>query len=306
MIKMINLHKVDPVSLHLFATSVTAGSLTAAAQSSGISLAAASKRVADLEHYLEVKLLVRSKNGVIPTAAGQSLHQHALQVLARMEQLVLSMKDFESGATGQLRLAANASALSGFLPEVLATYNRLYPGVSLDVEDMLSEETVRAVETGAVELGIIGENTVMGSLERIVCDEDEMVFLLPAHHPLAGLDAIDIAEALQFNFVAMARSSSLSRLIGTQAQLLNMPWKIVIQVRSFESVCRMVAVGLGLAVVPAKVARSLAHDDQIAIRPLHGLTLRRRLMMVMRSQDSIALPARKFVDLVLEKNACAP
>ncbi|MDR2326247.1 MAG: LysR family transcriptional regulator [Acidovorax sp.] len=298
---MIHLHKTDPVSLQLFVTAADAGSLTAAAQNNGISLAAASKRIADLEHHLEVKLLVRSKSGVVPTAAGQSLYQHALQVLARMEQLVLSMKDFESGATGQLRLAANTSALAGFLPDVLAHYNKLYPGISLDVEDMLSEEAVRAVETGVVELGIIGENTVMGTLERIVCDEDELVFLLPAHHPLARHASIDISDALQFNFVALARSSSLSRLIGTQAQLLNMPWKIVIQVRSFECVCRMVAAGLGMAVVPSKVVRSLVQDAHVAVRPLRGLALRRRLVMAMRNQDSISLPARKFVDLALQK-----
>jgi DNA-binding transcriptional LysR family regulator len=298
---MIHLHKTDPVSLQLFVSAADLGSLTAAAQNNGISLAAASKRIADLEHHLEVKLLVRSKSGVVPTAAGQSLYQHALQVLARMEQLVLSMKDFESGATGQLRLAANTSALAGFLPDVLARYNKLYPGISLDVEDMLSEEAVRAVETGVVELGIIGENTVMGALERIVCDEDELVFLLPSHHPLTEHATIDISDALQFNFVALARSSSLSRLIGTQAQLLNMPWKIVIQVRSFECVCRMVAAGLGMAVVPSKVVRDLVQDAQVAVRPLRGMALRRRLVVAMRNQGSISLPARKFVDLALQK-----
>lgn len=295
----IHLHKIDPVSLQLFVSAVDFASLTGAAQSSGISLAAASKRMAALEYHLEVQLLVRSKRGVVPTPAGQSLYLHALQVLARLERLVYSMKDFESGATGQLSLSVNTTASSGFLPDLLARYHQLYPGISLDVEDLLSEDAVRAVETGMVEMAIVGENTVMGALERVVCDEDELVFLLPAGHPLVASAAIAFEAALQCNFVALARTSSLSRMINTQAQLLNVPWKVIIQVRSFECVCRMVAAGLGLAVVPSKIAGKLTYGAGLVIRPIAGLHLKRRLVIAMRSRENISLPARKFVDMVL-------
>jgi len=72
-------------------------------------------------------------------------------------------------------------------------------------------------------------------------------------------------------------------------------------VRSFDCVCRLVAAGLGLAVVPSKVAHSLVRDDKVAVRPVHGLTLRRRLVIALRSRERLSLPARKFVDLVLAK-----
>jgi len=113
---MLNLLKLDPLSLKLFTLAIQLGSITAAAQEVGLSVAAASKRISDLELYLDVSLLVRGKKGVVPTHAGSSLHQHALQVMARIEQLVVSMRHFESGAVGQLRIAVNASALSGFYP----------------------------------------------------------------------------------------------------------------------------------------------------------------------------------------------
>lgn len=113
---MINLHRFDLLTLRLYVAVVDAGSLTAGSRTLGLSLAAASKRVAELEQHCGVTLLVRSKRGVTPTPAGQSMYHHAVDVVARLEHLALAMDDFRSGATGQLRLWANNSAFAGFLP----------------------------------------------------------------------------------------------------------------------------------------------------------------------------------------------
>ena len=298
---MINLHRIDPVSLRLLVTALDTGSLTAGALRSGISLAAASKRIADLEHHFQLALVVRSKRGIVPTAAGQSLYQHALEVLARMEQLALSMQDFESGASGQLRLWANATAFAGFLPEVLARYSARHPGIALDIEDVLSEDAVRAVATGVAELAIIGENTPVGELKTLLCDEDELVAVLPHTHPLLTHSELSWPQALEHDLVSLPRSSSLTRLISSQAEAFNQPLKIRIQVRSFEALCQMVASGLGIAIAPRKVAQSRVQSLQLQIRPLAGPPIARRLMLALRSLEQLSRPAQAFVDLALQR-----
>jgi DNA-binding transcriptional LysR family regulator len=54
---------------------------------------------------------------------------------------------------GHLRLVANQSALTGFLPGVLAAYAVRHPNVRIDLEDCLSEDAVRAIQKGSAELG---------------------------------------------------------------------------------------------------------------------------------------------------------
>ena len=66
----LNLRRFDLVSLRLFLAAVDSGSLSAGAQHFGISAAAASKRMAELEAHVGLRLLVRGKKGVSPTAAG--------------------------------------------------------------------------------------------------------------------------------------------------------------------------------------------------------------------------------------------
>ena len=120
------------------------------------------------------------------TPNGQTLHRHAIEVIARLEQLALAVDDFHSGASGHLRLWANPSAFGGFLPRVLADYATRYPNVRIDLEDALSEDAVRAVQKGVAELAVIGDNVPCEGLETFVCNVDSLVLLVPRGHALAA------------------------------------------------------------------------------------------------------------------------
>ena len=82
---MINLNRFDLVTLRLFVAVLDAGSLTAGADRFGISLPAASKRIAELEQHCGTALLQRGQRGVTATPNGQALHRHAIEVIARLE-----------------------------------------------------------------------------------------------------------------------------------------------------------------------------------------------------------------------------
>jgi len=100
----INLNRFDLTTLRLYVAAVRAGSLTAGAQRLDLSLAAASRRIAELEAHVGIALLERSKRGVVPTAAGQMLLPHAIEMVARLEQLGLAMGDVRLGSAVPLRL----------------------------------------------------------------------------------------------------------------------------------------------------------------------------------------------------------
>jgi len=299
----INLNRFDLVSLRLFVAAVDGGSLTAGADRFGISVAAASKRIAEIEAHVGSPLLVRSKRGVVPTAAGRTLLQHAAEIVAGLEQLALAMDDFRHGARGHLRLWANPSAFAGFLPRLLADYLASHPNVAIDLEETLSLDAVRAVARGGAELAIIGSNTPTDELETFVCDVDELVLLLPLGHPLAKLATVDIETALTLDLVALSRVTSLMRQIATVADSVGQTLKIRVQVRNFDAVCRMVSAGIGAAIVPrAACAPHLTSMGLIMIR-LTGMLTERRLLMAMRDRSTLSPPAQAFVGLAEQRMA---
>jgi DNA-binding transcriptional LysR family regulator len=299
----INLNRFDLVSLRLFVAVVDGGSLTAGAGQFAISTAAASKRISELEAHVGTPLLVRSKRGVAPTAAGQTLLLHASEIVAGVEQLALSMDDFRRGAGGHLRLWANPSAFAGFLPQLLADYLAEHPSVMIDLEETLSNEAVHAVCRGGTELAIIGENTPAEGLEAFVCDVDELVLLLPLGHPLAKSPSIDIAAAAALDLVGLSRATSLMRQIATEAHAAGQALKIRVQVRNFDAVCRMVASGIGAAIVPRAAGAPHVKSMGLAMIRLTGMPTQRRLLMVMRHRSRLSPPAQAFVELAERRMA---
>lgn len=297
----INLNRFDLVSLRLFVAAVDTGSLTAGAERFGISLAAASKRIAELEAHLGCALLQRSKRGVVPTTAGQTLQRHAVELVARMEQLAIAMDDYRRGAGGHLRLWANTSAFGGFLPALLAAYAAAHPEVMIDLEDTLSEDAVRAVARGTAELAVIGENTPTEGLQVFVCDSDELVLLLPGGHALAGADAVPLAQALEYDFVALGRATSLMRQVSAAAEAAGRPLRIRVQVRSFDAMCRMVATGLGVAILPRASAAPHAAALGLRIVRLQGMPTQRRLLLAMRDRATLSAPARALVEMIEQR-----
>lgn len=296
----INLNRFDLATLRVFVASVHGGSLTAGARRLDLSLAAASKRVAELESHVGVPLLARSKRGVMLTAAGHALLPHAVEMVARLEQMALAMSELRGGASGYLRLWANTSAFGGFLPALLAAYARRYPGVVLDLEDAISEDAVSAVARGTAELAVTGENVPTAGLETEVCHVDELVLLLPAGHSLVPAGArrpVPLSRVLDHDLVAFARPTSLTRQLAAAADALHRPLRIRAQVRSFDAMGRMVAAGLGLAVLPREGARPYAHALGLVIAPLSGIRTERRLLWVMRDRASLSPAARALVTL---------
>jgi DNA-binding transcriptional LysR family regulator len=222
----------------------------------------------------------------------------ALELVARLEQLALAMGDVRRGTGGHLRLWANTSAFGGFLPALLARFARAHPGVVLDLEDAISDDAVRAVARGTAELAVIGENTPAEGLHTLVCHVDELVLMLPAGHPLSGAEAVPLHTLLEHDLVAFGRATSLTRQLAAAAESLHRPLRIRAQVRSFDAMARMVAAGLGIAVLPREGAAPYTRALGLVLQTIDGMRTERQLLLAMRDRASLSPPAQALVRMV--------
>ena len=124
--------RLDPVSLRLFIAVLEQGSITAAAEREHIAAASVSKRVSELEALLKARLLTRSNKGVGPTAAGAALRSMARGVLHELDNIEVSMRAFAAGVRGQVRVYANISTITQFLPESIHAFLAAHPDVQIN------------------------------------------------------------------------------------------------------------------------------------------------------------------------------
>ncbi|OBV38963.1 LysR substrate-binding domain-containing protein [Janthinobacterium psychrotolerans] len=292
--------RFDLVDLQLFVHVVEEGSLTAGAARSHLALASASARVRGMEQALGMALLLRGRRGVTVTPAGQTLLHHARLVLLQMDKLRGDLGEFARGLQGQLRLLCNTSALSEFLPEALATFLERHPNLTIDLEERLSYDIVKGVSEGQADIGIVSDSVDLRGLQTFLFRPDRLVAIVAAdgvrQRAIGEADAIDFASLLESDFIGLADDSALQQYLGLQAARLGRPLKVRVRLRSFDAVCRMVASGAGVAVVPQSAARRCQQTMALRCLALLDPWSVRNLTICVRQFGELPLYARQLVE----------
>jgi DNA-binding transcriptional LysR family regulator len=256
----------DIDSLALFVKAAELRSLTRAAESSHMGLAAASRRISLLEHRLKSPLLERSPKGVELTPAGATLLVHAKALLLQLNQMQADMDDHGAGRRGQLRIFANTSAMTQFVPDDLARFAQANPDVRLVLEERWSAQIVAALLAGEADVGIVMEGVSTEGLEVFPYRSDRLAVIVPQDHPLAANESVDFNDVLDYDLIALEGGSSMMRLLAEQAVRFEKGLRLRVQVRGFEVVCRVVQSGLGVGLLPFQAASAMGPSMGLAVR----------------------------------------
>src|ERR1700738_2715123 len=212
--------RFDLVALQLFIAVADARSITGGTPRANLALASASARIKGLEAALGVALLKRGRRGVEPTAAGESLLDHARIILHNVEMMRGDLAAYASGAKASVHLLANTSGLSVHLPKALAAFLREHPDISVDVEERESADIAAAIATGAADLGFAAEHALPDNVERFFLSEDRLVLVAAQRGDFAGRRQVDFQEATACDFVGLMHSAALHIHISRHAARL--------------------------------------------------------------------------------------
>lgn len=280
----------DIDSLALFVRAAELRSLSKAAEASHIGVAAASRRIALLEHRFKTPLLDRSPRGVELTAAGVSLLVHAKALLVQLNDMNAEMSDHAAGRKGVLRLLANTSAMTETLPEDLASFGKANPEIRLVIQERWSGDILRSLLAGEADIGIVIDGARTEGLEVFPYRNDRLAVIAPMDHPLARDSNWSFSDVLEYDLVALEVGSSMMRLLTEQAIVLEKALRLRIQVRSFEAVCRMVQVGMGVGILPYEAAKVLAESMKLSVLPMNEPWAQRKVLVCVK-KDRPAKPS---------------
>lgn len=159
--------RLDLADLRLFIAIVDTGSITGGAANAHLALASASERLRKMEAEIGVPLLHRHARGVTMTEAGEVLARHARPLLAQQQRLRQAMHAFACGQRGTLRLFANTSAMSAFLPGKLAAWMAAHPAVQIETEERTSADIVSCILAGVAQAGVVSDAVDPGPLADV-------------------------------------------------------------------------------------------------------------------------------------------
>ncbi|WAC44306.1 LysR family transcriptional regulator [Pseudomonas sp. SL4(2022)] len=282
----------DLVDLRLFVAIAEAKNLTRGAERVHLAASSASHRLRQLEASIGTPLLLREPRGVSLTRAGEALLRHARQVFAQLEQMHADLTPYAKGVRGHVSLWANTHATHTFLPDSLATFLQRHPQVSISLEEHTSPDVLMAVARGEVEVGVVAGAMEGADVELIPYKADRLVLIAPAEHPLAARKHCPFVQVLEYPFVMLHAGSAIHTFTMNAAAALGRHLEVRIQVRSFEAVCRMVAAGVGIGLVP----RSAVSERGLPIIELEEPWAQRDLKVCVRKRALLSGFAAELVD----------
>jgi DNA-binding transcriptional LysR family regulator len=288
--------RFDLTDLRLFAAVAACGNITKAAEGLPIAVAAASSRIKSLEESVNARLLVRRSRGVELTPAGEVFLTRAIAMLRETAKLRQELSQFGEGTRGNIRLFANTNAIHEYLPALLSRFLVDHPRINVDIEEHTSPETVRAIDEGVADLGIIVGLVNTRNLAVVPFREDRLVVIVPDDHPLAHEKSVRFYQVLEWNYIGLIERSSHQQYVSKTALLLGQNIQFRIQVESFEAVCHMVAAGVGVSLVPESTTRRLRGVLPFSIVPLDEQWSRRELKLICRSVEALVPHVRKLFD----------
>lgn len=298
--------RFDLIDLKLFVHIAESGSITAGAKLAHLSLPSASARIHGMEEGLNLALLERGRRGAEPTEAGRALLHHARAIARQLDDMRADLAQFGSGLKRQVRLLCNTSAMTEFLPEALAGFLAGHPQLSIDLEERLSRDIVRAVTDGAADIGIVTDAVDSAALQTLPFRDDPLVLVMARRHPLAQRigkgrgkrRGVSFADALDQDFIGLAGDSALQQYAAEQAARLGRKMHCKIRLRSFEAVCRMVASGAGVAILPEMAARRSADLEALRVVALNDDWADRKLLICVRDHAALPVHVRELVGVL--------
>ncbi|REC94743.1 DNA-binding transcriptional LysR family regulator [Kushneria indalinina DSM 14324] len=257
---------LDLTDLRLFVHVAEAPSLTQGARHACLSTAAASARIQQLEAQLGKRLFYRSSRGMALTASGQRLLTHARRVLRQLDHLTHDMAGDDDRA-GHLRILANTTAVTELMPAVLGEFLAERPRLTIDLRERLNHEVVRGVEQGSADMGIVAGPISTAGLERYHFSTDRLVLITAPDHPLAQRQNVVLEDLVEDFHVGLPDTSSLMQFLTRRFESVGAELKLRVQVSGFEAICRLVAAGVGVGVIPESAA--LRHRRLMTLALIH-------------------------------------
>jgi len=236
-------------ALQQFLVVVELGSVTAAARRVHLSQPALSAALQRLEVELGAPLLVRTRRGVEPTAAGQVLVAQARTVLAAVDDARRAVAEVSGLRAGEVRVGAGATLCTYVLPRYFAAFREAHPGLRVRLREGTTEALQSDLEDGALDLALLAGEADEGLGGEYWCDDEVILVRGP-----------DAREEAFVTFPPGASTRSLLDRYFPEAE-------IVMELSSIAAVKGNARAGVGRALVSRfAVVHDLAQRRLVRIR----------------------------------------
>ena len=285
------------------------GSVTRAADRLHLTQSALSHQLRDIESRLSVQLFLRLGKKMVLTPAGERVLGAARRVLDEIARAEDDLRLMSQHGKGVLRLCTQCNTGYHWLPPLLQSFHRKFPGVDVQIMVNATDRPIEALLEGQIDLAIVTSEVDDKRLVTAPLFEDELVAVVAPSHPFARRSHIepdDFAEEHLIIYTAdRSDSYTFTRILGPAG----VEPARVSQVPLTEAILELVKAGLGVSVMArwaiepalkAGTVRAVRITRRGVLRPWTAVTLKDRVEPKWQ-KEFVALLAKQALPAKLDR-----
>jgi LysR family transcriptional regulator, regulator for metE and metH len=225
------------------------GSVTRAAERLHLTQSALSHQLRDIESRLGIQLFLRLGKRMVLTPPGERVLGAAKRVLDEIGRAEEDLKLMSQNGKGVLRLCTQCNTGYHWLPPLLQSFHRKYPGVDVQIMVNATARPIEALLDGQIDLAVVTSDVTDKRLRSVRLFDDELVAVVAPTHPFAKRSSIEPDDFAEEHLIIYTDdrhdSYTFTRILGPAG----VEPARVSQVPLTEAILELVKAGLGVSVM---------------------------------------------------------
>ncbi|MGR3463013.1 MAG: LysR family transcriptional regulator [Roseovarius sp.] len=201
--------------LRIIAALAEYGLVAKVAESLNVTQPSVSKQISDLERLADMQIVIRERNRLHLTSAGQRLAEHARHMLVQLDRAAFDMDAMTQGVAGSVSIGAVSSVAPILLPPAIAMMKRNAPQANVSVVQGHFVSLFPSLESGAIDMLIarIWHPQEIPGIRQEVLLEEQIAVVAGSDHPLAGESSLSWGEAVNWPWILPLDNSIARRAV---------------------------------------------------------------------------------------------
>lgn len=178
--------KMEIRHLRLIKAIVEEGSITKAIAKLHLTQSALSHQLKEAEFQLGTKIFLRANKKLTLTQAGEKLYEIANEILDKLSETELQIKQMVFGEFGEIRISTECFSSYHWLPSVIKQFHDLYPNIELKIVTEATHYPLQKLLDNVIDIGIVSDQIKDDKIKYLELFQDEVVMAVSEEHPWAN------------------------------------------------------------------------------------------------------------------------
>ena len=227
------------------------------------------------------------------------LLSHVERILAQVDNARIEMAEMAGGARGRCRLASLPTIAAYLLPKALATFQRRYPGVEVQLMEAVQLQLLEWVQQGTVDFSIVALPVHDPHLQSAPLLHDDFVLVVPKDHAFAARRIVKLAELVTERFILYPRGAGGREQFMEACRQVGFEPQVAFESEDRETILGLVAAGVGITLLPRIIAHHTRVDGPVMVDIVEP-RLRREVGVVWRRNRYLPQSARNLIALLAD------